>query len=1047
VIPQRVKLSGFLCYTDEQEVGFDGASLWMLSGLNGSGKSTVFDAVTYALFGHHRGGKTEAHELINKDRDKLVVEFDFTLDQQLYRAKRTLRRNTRGGASGTQQVLRFEAEPGGTGKWEPVEGTGLKKDFDTWVAGNIGLTYETFTSSVLLLQGKAEKLLNSGPADRRAVLAGIVDLERYEKLHDHADKQRKALQAAVDVLTNRLAALPAVQPLELEEAKNRIADAEAARTQARAEVERLHQLEFHAGEWRKAQERLAQARQRWQDAQALLAEASSIEKAVERLREPKEVLPWVQELIKLRAQVHESEGKTKELSRQREKLAEQLTQRDHALGQAREKRVSLQKLIAKDEDRQREVSTKLPRSTVLMDRLRECERQEGELARVRGELAGLPNDPTRVATAARSAFEVLGVIHQTVPQLGRFQARREDLRQALAREQSARESHEATQKHGLQLKAEQETLQPLLDEAAAALQEASDAVAQTRTLLQQARDSLKELSQLEGAQRCRHCGQALSPGHIGDEKRRRGAEVAEAERRARAATEAHRQARDEEAKLREQVAQLDRSRQDLRVEYSTSKKEVEQAQKDVARLQQECGQVYAELPEPYRGRVSQAVPADWTATAYPTAADLSTLRNEASGMPAARQALHQAERVQQQWSTLKTQEADMLKNLGRVQADLPADRDAVREEHATLQAEDLALDKNLKALRLRFKEAQQELDRLTREREQSHTQVVECDGLLKNQELVRQHAQQNAAKIQKTLPASWLPSCEKAGMRELGDWTRERADLEQARTEERGRELQQARVNLDVLRQEVEAQEAQQAAFPEEARQDPAEIKKQLVEAKLTDHTCDEDLGSARHQLALLETYQKQRKDLDAEYREKAEEQKHQELLARLLGKDRLQLYLVRQAERQVVDHANAVLDRLSGGTLYLKLSGEANGEGNNAKALELEAYNRATGEKPINVAFLSGSQKFRVAVSLALGIGQYASRQHRPIESVIIDEGFGCLDRQGRQVMIQELQNLRDQMRCILLVSHQEEFADAFPNGYHFELEDGATRVKRFQK
>jgi DNA repair exonuclease SbcCD ATPase subunit len=160
-----------------------------------------------------------------------------------------------------------------------------------------------------------------------------------------------------------------------------------------------------------------------------------------------------------------------------------------------------------------------------------------------------------------------------------------------------------------------------------------------------------------------------------------------------------------------------------------------------------------------------------------------------------------------------------------------------------------------------------------------------------------------------------------------------------------------------------------------------------------------------------------------------------------------LQLYLVRQAERQVVEYGNAVLDRLSGGQLYLKLRGEAEGEGSSCKALELEAYNRVTGEKPINVAFLSGSQKFRVAVSLALGIGQYASRQHRPIESVIIDEGFGCLDSQGRQVMIQELQNLRSQMRCILLVSHQEEFADAFSEGYRFELVDGATRVQRFQK
>jgi DNA repair exonuclease SbcCD ATPase subunit len=48
---------------------------------------------------------------------------------------------------------------------------------------------------------------------------------------------------------------------------------------------------------------------------------------------------------------------------------------------------------------------------------------------------------------------------------------------------------------------------------------------------------------------------------------------------------------------------------------------------------------------------------------------------------------------------------------------------------------------------------------------------------------------------------------------------------------------------------------------------------------------------------------------------------------------------------------------------------------------------------------------------------------------------------------MIQELQNLRGHLKCILLVSHQEEFADAFADGYRFELADGMTRVTRFQK
>src|SRR5438270_1839433 len=118
MIPQRVYLRGFLSYRDEQEVRFDGSSLWMLSGLNGSGKSSVFDAVTYALFGHHRGGRVEAHELINKDSNGAVIEFDFTQDGERYRARRTLQRDGKGGARGSQQVLRLQPGTNGdAGKW------------------------------------------------------------------------------------------------------------------------------------------------------------------------------------------------------------------------------------------------------------------------------------------------------------------------------------------------------------------------------------------------------------------------------------------------------------------------------------------------------------------------------------------------------------------------------------------------------------------------------------------------------------------------------------------------------------------------------------------------------------------------------------------------------------------------------------------------------------------------------------------------------------------------------------------------------------------
>src|SRR5205823_962107 len=87
----------------------------------------------------------------------------------------------------------------------------------------IGLTYETFTSSVLLLQGRAEKLLDSTAKGRFEVLAGIVDLERFARLHARADDRRRELKAKHEALQHQLDALPDVPDAELAAADERIA--------------------------------------------------------------------------------------------------------------------------------------------------------------------------------------------------------------------------------------------------------------------------------------------------------------------------------------------------------------------------------------------------------------------------------------------------------------------------------------------------------------------------------------------------------------------------------------------------------------------------------------------------------------------------------------------------------------------------------------------------------------------------------------------------------------------------------------------------------
>jgi exonuclease SbcC len=1048
VIPQRVKLKGFLCYKEEQEVCFDGhATLWMLSGLNGSGKSSVFDAVTYALFGHHRGGSGSAVDLINKDCDSLLVEFDFLLEGRAYRAKRTYRRNARGGGSGTQQLFVYEPDGNNTGSWVPIEDTNLKAGFTNWIEEKIGLSYETFTSSVLLLQNKAEKLLDSSPSGRHQVLASIVGLERYKELHEKAVDERKKLEYDLDLLHNRLAGLPQVTPIETAEVEGRVTAAEEAREQARTAVERLQGLEYQSRAWADLQRRLAGARQRHTEARALLQDATAIEKAVERLRDLREVTPRLHNIALLRTQLFDADGKARKLQEQKAKLVEQLAQRENALGQARDKRATLQNLIASDEAKQRDIAARLVQSTAAMEKLREYDRQESDLDRLRQDLARLPADPATACAEARDLSERLAAVAQVLPQLTRFHARRDDLRQARRTEEAAQRELEQVQIRGKQCKADVERLKPLVEDAQRALQEASDRATEERTLLAQARESLQQVTHLDGAKVCRACGQALTPGHIEEERRRRGLEVKQAEARCEQANEALRQSRTHEQRLRTEHTQADSAYREARDQYRDEQACGRQARADVERLLAECAEVHAELPEPHRSRIGIAPVNDWPATVYPNRDEIEALRTEAAGLGAARQRVQQAEEVMQLWGRLQAGEAAALKAMHRLQSELPADREGVRKQHNDLQLQDRSLDQGLRSQRVRLREADDEVDRLGRDREQAQAQLSKHDSQLKEQEVVRQHAEQSISTQVKALPPNWRSKGEKAGTADVNALNQEREGLEAAGTEQRGHLLQQARLNLDVLLREVEGLEGEEGQYPAEARQDSEVLAGLLALARRRERSCEEEHGAARQQKALLETYVRQREEIGEECLRLEGEQAEAKLLAELLGRDRLQLYLVRQAERQVVEYANAVLDRLSGGQLYLKLSGEANGEGNAAKALDLEAYNRTTGEKPINVAFLSGSQKFRVAVSLALGIGQYASRQHRPIEAVIIDEGFGCLDSQGRQVMIQELQNLRNQMRCILLVSHQEEFADAFPDGFHFYLEGGAARIRPFQK
>jgi DNA repair exonuclease SbcCD ATPase subunit len=948
VIPQRIALRGFLCYRDEQEIALDGASLWMLSGLNGSGKSAIFDAVTYALFGGHRGGQTGAQALINKHSNSFTVEFDFLLDTKLYQARRTLKLNTKGGVAGTQQIRRYLSESAGQERWQALPDTSNKAGFDAWIRQNIGFTYETFTSSVLLMQGKAEKLLSAAPRERFEVLAGIVDLDRYQKLHQKVDSRRRDLQSRAETLQLQLAACPQVSDTELEQAELQVQAARADLQQAQEEVARLQRLELQADRWNELRKKLAETQQQWQQAQGLLRDAESIERDGQRLSELQSVLPHLETIAEQQSRLVHSASIVERFTSQRGELARQVEALDASLKQFQEMRVEQARRAAEEEERQQTVAAQLQALSLAALSLRQ--------------------------------------LHRARTQLQQARQRAEDIVQRQGPPTSKAQRLEA------ELQAQTRKL-----EAATELRTDCDhRLTRADTLLQAAWQRAERFYGVVGEKVCRYCGQALTPGHVETEKAKLEQELAAAEAHFREVQLAHEKALCEEKSWQCVRAETEQQFHKTRDEIRSSQQERADAERDATRHTEACLLSYQDLAEPFRSRVGPVAAADWLRTLYPTDDELRSL---------------------------ECQVAELNAETKRLQAG----RQARRQE----------------ALAGELEQTQRQKAFESRQRQQA-----ELDRQLAEENVRREASQEIVASAVAALPASWRPYADSAMLAEsLPNWQTEKADLLAKQADTLLQELRRVQASVEPLRLRKTELEAELDTIPEEARCHAGQFRDRVAQVRLDQTAKEEQFVLAQQTKQRLVHERDQRSNLEKDFLQVERQHKLHALLAELLGRNRLQLSLVRRAERGIVDYANAALDRISAGQLYLRLRCDNEDEDSAEHALQLEAFNRTAGQSPIGVPFLSGSQRFRVAVSLALGIGQYASRQHRPIESVIIDEGFGCLDRQGRQVMIQELNNLKGQLRCILLVSHQEEFADAFPDGYRCELVDGTAVATRFQR
>jgi DNA repair protein SbcC/Rad50 len=195
MIPVKLKMRNFMCYRDNvPPLDFTGIHLACLSGENGAGKSTIIDAMTWALWGKARAKSTD--DLIYANQPEMEVEFDFAVGEQLYRIIRKRSRPKKRAGAG-QSSLEFQMSTGTD--FRPITGNIIDQTQDK-IIETLHMDYDTFVNSAFLRQGHADEFTRQDPARRKEVLGSILGLASYDELEEKAKLLARQYEADI-VLT------------------------------------------------------------------------------------------------------------------------------------------------------------------------------------------------------------------------------------------------------------------------------------------------------------------------------------------------------------------------------------------------------------------------------------------------------------------------------------------------------------------------------------------------------------------------------------------------------------------------------------------------------------------------------------------------------------------------------------------------------------------------------------------------------------------------------------------------------------------------------
>ncbi len=1070
MILHTLEFEAFMAYPKRQEINFDtlnNAGVFLLNGPTGAGKTTILDAICYALYGETSSDRESAKlhsTYAAHSGTKPRVLLDVTLHGKRLRIDRTPAYNkpiTRGARKGqmreesakaTLAELAPGADPADEKAWTPISSS--VAEVNRTIAERTHLTKEQFLKVVLLPQGQFAQFLKSKPKERKELLKKMFPVEHYEQLFDALLEESKKAQQEVaqDENTQRgYLERARVEMLALQ------ALLDAADTDAEEPAETGEEPENLTAENVTAENVTAETFDAWvADGVARARETSAREKQEQqRLSdEADRNTRLLAERAQLQADWREYEQLCERRTRLTERADEYKAQREE-LAQARaaaplhaqyaQVQAESQVLTAREQEHAACASALEETGGALLAALRNEETSAEVTFPEETTFAALPNlEPAEQETQLETLLETLRALQKQDAQL----ADEEAAAAALLKQAHALEKDKSRAEKALSdLTATAEQLAEELAGYSTADEERTLA-AHLVTEAQQKHDAAQQMQQkLDAASAAVAAAQKQSKRTATAEQKAQEKWQASAQQ-ALAATEEFKNL--QVLRLAQASSLLARELKDgepcavcgsiehpAPAQIAEGEQLVERADLDAAKEREDNAHKQARTHELAKDRATKAhQEASEALAAARTQYETLAAQGECDVEQTAAQ-LQQAQTRLAQAQSRVTARDGVLAKVERVRVEQQKAQEALRtiegaaveaqtrHRDASARCEATAADLAPARAAVGFAQRVEAVEGYRA----AHQRLARAVLLLGQ---ARERHAQAAAQAQRLLGESAFESAElvHAAVR-----TPERVDaLEQAVA---AYELEHARL-LEGFGREAIVAVAARVAAGEQAPDDLQGVRERVEQLRVAAHRLTLREGERE---SVLRSLQALRGEYAAFRAQTAQRYDRAQMLANLAAAARgdtlggyehqvdLVSYVLGAEFERILQSASLHLDRMSEGRYGMVFSDHRAKGSRSGGGLNLEITDTWTGE-PREASSLSGGESFLASLSLALGLAEVVQANNGGIEldTLFIDEGFGTLDAETLDMVMVTIESLRDSGRTIGLISHVEEMKNRIP-------------------